>query len=434
MPDRFAKPSRQALWLTTAWTAAGVSLFGLLPLVAPIILLLSVVAPVAWCWAQARRVPWQQPSPAIFALLLAGAYLLINASWSQSPAYAYSFLALFFVFIAVLHVTLCALDGVEAPVLRAMAVGLCIGMAIGSALLCFEILSQQWVARKLMTSFAWLRPNPRDMVMEGGRVIFLHSYLLNRSMTVLALLFWPTVLAIGQLELSAVRRTPLWLGLGLALVAILLSDHATSKIALAGGAAVFFVCTVSRAAATRSTIVAWTAATLLVVPFAALAYTQQLYLARWLPYSAQHRIVIWGYTAEQAIKAPLLGTGVGTTRALSSTRERDGPRAPGSNIELSTGWHSHNGYLQVWYETGAVGAAFLLGIGLLLLQSLARAPPAAQPHLFAAFASGALLAGSSFSIWAQWFVASFGLAAIFASLGARLRASQLAPEDHSRAT
>ena len=35
---------------------------------------------------------------------------------------------------------------------------------------------------------------------------------------------------------------------------------------------------------------------------------------------------------------------------------RTAPFAPGSNFRLTAGWHSHNDYLQIWYETGAVGA------------------------------------------------------------------------------
>ena len=69
---------------------------------------------------------------------------------------------------------------------------------------------------------------------------------------------------------------------------------------------------------------------------------------------------------------------------------------------------------------GAVGALFLLGLGLLVLRSLAQAAAATQPYLYATFLSCALMGGSSFSLWAPWFMASFGLAAVFAVLGAEL--------------
>jgi O-antigen ligase len=91
--------------------------------------------------------------------------------------------------------------------------------------------------------------------------------------------------------------------------------------------------------------------------------------------------------------------------------------APGSQFHLSTGAHSHNVYLQTWYETGAVGAALLLLSGLLIVRELAQAPQRAQPYLYSTFATCALLGGTSFGLWQPWFMASFGLVAAFAMLG-----------------
>jgi hypothetical protein len=84
---------------------------------------------------------------------------------------------------------------------------------------------------------------------------------------------------------------------------------------------------------------------------ASLAYTEQLYLAKWLPDSAQQRLVIWGYIGDQISKARSLGAEVSTTRALHQA-DAQATRALGSPWQLSTGWHSHKGYLQTWHETG----------------------------------------------------------------------------------
>ena len=156
---------------------------------------------------------------------------------------------------------------------------------------------------------------------------------------------------------------------------------------------------------------------MLVVPLATLAYHSELYLAAWMPHSAQHRIVIWGHTSNQIAKAPILGSGINTARALNDPAGYDAPLAPGSDFRLTTGLHSHNVYLQAWYETGAVGALLLLAIGLLVLSALTRAPRDVQPYLYATFATCALLGGTSFSLWQPWFMASFGFAAGFAMLG-----------------
>ena len=175
----------------------------------------------------------------------------------------------------------------------------------------------------------------------------------------------------------------------------------------------------SAPAATRRVIAwAWAGAIMLVVPLATLAYHSQLYLSAWIPHSAQHRIVIWGYTSSQIAKAPILGSGINTARALNDPEGYDAPLAPGSDFRLTTGLHSHNVYLQAWYETGAVGALLLLAIGLLVLQlvgaGLDGSPALPLRHLRDVCA---LLGGTSFSLWQPWFMASFGFAAGFAMLG-----------------
>lgn len=408
---------RIMLALTAAWTMAGVVACGLAPLVAAFLLPLAPLAPLAWSFPAWWHVRWLRPAAATVALALAGAYLFINAFWSMSPGSARAFVGYLFILVFVLHITAITLAQSDGAALRAAAVGLCAGLAVCGGILFFEALSHQWTYRLLMTHLPALRPNPRDMGLEGDQVAFLQPYLLNRGMATLAFLFWPAVLVLKALDLPARRHAAALLGLAPVAGAILFSGHATSKIAFVGAAAMFIAATISSRLAGRLAVVLWTAATLLVVPIAAAAYHNQLYRAPWLVFSAQHRIVIWGYTAEQVAKSPLLGVGLDTTRPLHDARDANAPRAPGSNIPLSAGAHSHNGYLQVWYETGLVGVIFLLAIGLLLLRSVARAPREAKPYLYATFATGALLAASSFSLWAPWFAASFGFAAIFCVLG-----------------
>jgi O-antigen ligase len=159
-----------------------------------------------------------------------------------------------------------------------------------------------------------------------------------------------------------------------------------------------------------------------VVPAAWLLYSADAHRAPWLADSARHRIVIWRYTVEQIHKAPLLGAGIGTGRALHEARQGVAQLAPGTPFELSTNLHSHNAYLQVWYETGAVGAALMLGLGLAALRGLRAFPAEVQAALAASFVACALLAASTYSIWAPWFLASLAMAAVFAALGAALRA------------
>jgi O-antigen ligase len=413
----FVERHRKLLLLTSAWTGSGVIIYLWVPLAAHTLLLLAPVAPIAWHVATRHRLPQNRASAVMLALVLAGAYLTLNASWSLSPATAHVSLAMYFLFVLAFYFTSNTLPDNDGDVLQAMALGLYAGMAIAAAVLFVETITLQWTRRTLMSLVPALRPKPRDMILEGEWVTYLESYLINRNITAMIFLFWPTVLAISLLAPTA-RRQHWWLaGLVPVVAALLVSKHATSKIAFIGAAAVFVAFQFSPAATRRIVSWSWAAAIMLVVPLATLAYHSQLYLSDWIPHSAQHRIVIWGYTSSQIAKAPILGAGINTTRALNDPAGYDAPLAPGSDFRLTTGWHSHNVYLQAWYETGAVGALLLLAIGLLALNSLAQAPAHVQPFLYATFATCALLGGTSFSLWQPWFMASFGFAAGFAALG-----------------
>jgi O-antigen ligase len=203
----------------------------------------------------------------------------------------------------------------------------------------------------------------------------------------------------------------------MAVATVAISDHETSKLALAGSLLVFAVSWLSLRAGRVMLIAGWTAATLLAVPLSALAYSQQLYQAEWLPETARHRVIIWGYVAERVVRAPVLGVGVHSTRPLSAKALEAAEVAPGSKYLKITTSHSHNVYLQAWYETGAAGAAMLFAWGLILLASLRSAPDRSQPYAHAAFAAAALVAGSSFSLWAMWLMAAFALAALITTVG-----------------
>jgi O-antigen ligase len=422
MPTPAAGGRSYLLLLTGAWTMAGIVLYLLAPRVAPNLLPLCVLAPALWRWrlggSMAWRTAFHRPSAVTILLALAGVYLLINGTWSLSPSAAYAEIACYFLIIASLSATIGLLRQTPLPVLRAMAVGFFLAVLLASALLCFEAFSQQAAHGLLISYVPELSPAPHHMHVQGDAVGSLEPHLLNFSMTALALLFWPAALALSRLEVSRGRQAASLFGLALAAAAIFRSEHATSKIAFLGAAAGYAAWWVAPKLARRSALIGWIAMTLLVAPLATLAYTNELYLASWLPGSARQRIVIWGYTSGQIAKAPLLGAGVSTARALHN--RDDAPRAPGSKYRLTTGWHSHNGYLQAWYETGAVGVLFVLGLGVLVLRSLAIAEAGVQPYLYATFISCAVVAGSSFSLWAPWFMASLALAAVFAVLGSEL--------------
>jgi O-antigen ligase len=260
-----------------------------------------------------------------------------------------------------------------------------------------------------------IRAKVPEVQVTDDWVTSMPGYLLNRNAAALALCLWPMLLMTTR---SFPKSKPLFFGMAaLAAVTVMVSDHETSKLALAGGAVAFAVSRFSLSAGRALLIAGWTAATMLVVPLSALAYSQQMYQASWLPETARHRVIIWSYVAEQVARAPILGVGVNSTRPLSAKALEDAEVAPGSKYLRITTSHSHNVYLQAWYETGAVGATMLFAWGLLVIASLKAAPAGARPFAYATFATAALVAGSSFSLWAMWLMAAFALAALLTVVG-----------------
>jgi hypothetical protein len=421
-------PSQHAdtrlLILTATWTAAGVALCAIAPMAAPAVLGLAVLAPLLWCWATLDNLPpWRSPSPALAILAVAGLYAMINATWSLSPAEALTTAALILVGAGILHITAVNLPHMPVPALRAMGIGLLVGLTIAAAVLCFEFLTAQWLRRALAAHYSGLRPTARDMHVVDGQLMFLQPYLLNRSVAVLGLMFWPALLVLPQLAMTVWQRRVLTAGLLLTPAALLLSPHATAKMAFVGAAATYGIARLSPLAAKRLLMAGWVVATLLAAPIAGLAYSNNLHLAGWLEFSARHRIVIWEYTRNEIAKTPVLGAGIDTTRALHKPDSKNAPRVPGTDFPDAMPLHSHNAYLQVWHETGAVGAVLALLLGTVILRAITGSPAALQPHFYAMFAGSALLVASSFSLWASWFLSSLMLTPIFARIGAALYAN-----------
>jgi O-antigen ligase len=418
--------SRPRLWPSWVWFVAGAGstlLLLLFPMAAPVVLVSSTAVLLGWRLVMYRRLPLPMPSAVIVTLVLVDIYLIINSSWSLSPADAMRSVGLLLIITGILYLTLNALDGSDADLLRPIAAGLVLGVVLAGAVLCFEAFTRQSIQRLLMAYMPALAPNPHHMNVRADGSVGLHAYLMNRSISVFTVLFWPAVLLVDRLGLSLRQRIWLLIALAPGVAGVLRSVHGTSKMAFIGAALVFGFYQLYPLLVTRLTRVGWVAAVLLVVPTVTLAFGAQLYLASWLPQSAQHRVVIWGYTAEQLARAPLLGTGVATARALNTPDSTDKPHAPGTKFQLSAGSHSHNAYLQVWYETGAVGALLLLALGLLVLRAIAAAPVSTQGHLYATFAACALLAASAFSIWAPWMLASFGIVIVCAAIAVTLPAT-----------
>jgi O-antigen ligase len=420
-PHSAAAVGGTAAWLlTAAWTAMGIVLWVMFPMTSTGLLPLCCIAPLAWYLAARRCLPWYRPSLVTASLILAAGYLLINTSWSLDPGSAVMTVVFAFLMVGSLHAVLNTLPDLPEPPVRAMASGALVGLLVAGTALCIEVFSDQSLRRFLMGIVPALQPDLRHITIEEGHLVQLAPYLANASISALTLMLWPAALLVSRLGLPRALRYAALIAAVAMTATVLSSEHASSQVALLGAGAVFTLFCLRPKLAMPVVIASWVAANVLVVPVASLLYTAEAYRAPWLPLSARHRVVIWYYTSEQIHKAPLFGAGIGTARALHDARDPHEELVPGTGFHLSTDRHSHNAYLQVWYETGAVGAMIMLGFGLLALRAMRTFSTDVQPYLAATFAACALMIAPAYSIWAPWFMASLALSSVFAALGAAL--------------
>ena len=404
--------SRGVLCLTEMWTAAGVLLFLFWPALAPVLLPLCLILPMAWYWRTDGRMVWFGVSGVSVILLSCVVYAVINASWSMARDEALSYAAMLLVVVICLHIGLGTLTRIAfRPAIKAMAIGFYVGFALAGSFLCFEILSNHATFFRLMSTFPDLWPQARTYLAEGA----LPPHFLNHRIAALAILLWPAALTAMRLGSTSWGRGILLGGFGPSVLAVAASEHATSLVAMVMGACVVAVSCWSWRAAQRLLMLAWIIACLAVVPLCLAAYAANVHRLPWLAPSAQDRFVIWKATSDLIPSAPLLGVGIHSGRPL--TRAEIKRRiAPGTPFALSVGWHSHNAFLQVWFETGALGAGLLLCFGLSVLRNIGLQDMRVRPALFAAFATCTMIAATGFSAFAPWLTASFAISALFAGL------------------
>ena len=117
-----------------------------------------------------------------------------------------------------------------------------------------------------------------------------------------------------------------------------------------------------------------------------------------LPYSWNARVEIWTYVSERTFEHPWVGHGLDAGRAHL-------PEVP---------VHPHSASLQVWFELGLVGVS-LAALSLIagareLVRRFGDNRPAAAAAAGTLAAIG-VVANLSFNLWAEWWLASFFIAA-----------------------
>jgi O-antigen ligase len=366
-----------------------------------------------------------RPGPAVRHLATFLIYALASAAWAIEPATTLLVTALA-ILVAAGTLALTGLLAEETrPNLLHIGEGLWIGFLVGLVYLFAEIVGGQsiklWVYNMLGLTPGDL-PHVEYYAWSGERLTHISPEDLTRNMVPVALFLWPAVMAaMGTLKrragLVAASLTVLLAG-----TVIMLAQHESSKLAFVAGLAVFGGALLSLRLTGRIVAGAWVMACLAVLPSALIAHRLDVHNASWLPASARHRIIIWNHTAEQVLKAPLLGVGARSTYVLGPRLEHEQSAHPDEIYPRTLSVHSHSVYLQSWFELGLIGATLLTLLGLAILQAIRSLAPPLQPYAYATFVSAAAMAASSYGMWQVWFIAMFGFTAAIFGLGARLLA------------
>lgn len=295
--------------------------------------------------------------------------------------------------------------------MRSLLIGFSVGLVYLAIELSTDLLIRR-IFRQLVTSqeTSWAVAPP------------LERFELNRSIAVTTIIFWPMLLGLRAMLPRSVCNVVAVLAFLISAILIFASTHETSKLAFVIGLFIFAGANWKPRLTIWMLSRGWIAMTILVIPMAYSLYYLKTHEASWLQKSAQARIVIWRHTAEQVIKAPILGHGADNTR-FDKLREppiqRDPHAAKVHHQAPTVSHHAHNIFLQVWYELGAVGALCWLMLGLQVLASAEKLNTKAQPYALAAIGIVFVEMTATFSVWQSWFNALLTVLAFILVVAAR---------------
>lgn len=365
-------------------------------------------------------------NPMLWSALAFGALAALSAAWTQGDPGDSLVKALLLILIGVATAVACRSLWRDRPTaLAAVNAGLIAAVVLGSAFIVVELLTNQWLTRRLFEIFPSLTAGyEKHLRYRDGQLAWLSETNANRRSGIACLLFWPALLAAGLIEAPRVRWLVRGALCGLMAVILVFTEHQSSQLAALAGAIVLAIASFTPRAARALVMVGWCVAVLLIVPLAGLAFNAGLHQKPWMFSTAAQRVVIWGFTARQVADRPLLGVGADATPTLDERRLKQEIEkiavSHGDAYGFRTSRHAHNVYLQVWYELGAVGAFLFLTIGLTVLHAVGQLSARLQPYGLALFAATASMIATSYGLWQAWFQGAIAFAMIaFVAAAAR---------------
>jgi len=245
-----------------------------------------------------------------------------------------------------------------------------------------------------------------------GKTGHIEQGLVNWSMTILTLSLFPYLNATREPSKGQAWKQALRLSVVAALLlAALLSTHESSKVAICVGMVVYGLAQLSKRFTLGLVLAGW----LLSVAATPLIMSAVLPLAGrasgLVQSSLEIRFRIWRVALNDIATHPWRGTGIGSTRA----EFREKSQHKGTFYKTGIAAHSHNWFLDLWRELGAIGAACAAIWIALIAYRLFERLPHVSPELIAFTGLVLTMSTASFSLWAPWYLCAIGLS--FAMFG-----------------
>lgn len=237
-----------------------------------------------------------------------------------------------------------------------------------------------------------------DLARKGGDT----EMNLGHHITVLVLIM-PVLMAVTRRQLPAG-----WLMAAIfaALVAVaaLFGQLMVGVLAVFTGLAAMFCARLAPMRTLR--ILIWLAiASLLLAPFMGFFVSQASPdLKAQIPFSWEHRLEMWAYTAERILESPLWGHGFDAVRTFDATFSSRGVE-DWAVVSL----HPHNAGLHIWAETGFIGIALACVALLTMGISVERFCEHSYLRAMAAagfIAAAILLSSVTYGVWQEWWWAT----------------------------
>lgn len=129
------------------------------------------------------------------------------------------------------------------------------------------------------------------------------------------------------------------------------------------------------------------------------------------------RLEIWTFISGKIAERPLTGHGIEATKNIDA--DKVFPLNKTDNF-----LHPHNAFLQIWLETGLIGALIVCGFALLIGRRILAAPAIAQPLYLSMVASCACMLSTGYGLWQSWHLGLMLSAAALAIFVTRISAKR----------